>query len=182
MASIGQLELWQNRAKTRVDTYKGLVKTETAKKKSFLRPKSPQQIKAKEAIVKKVERYREELSHSQKRLKEIEGELKEARKSLKASTPKSPKSVSKVLSKKFSKTTAKRQDTKAAKAADNRIVLDVPASSSDKDKSFRLLQDIMGVLNSMDERLKRLEQKSDDRHQKLAEDVSLMKAKVSALS
>jgi hypothetical protein len=184
MASIGQLELWQQRAKTRVDKYKNQVKEETAKKKTLLRPKSPQQVKTKETIVKKILRSREELEHSKKRLKEIELELKEARKNIKASAPKSPKSVGKVLSKKFSKTTAVHSDAKlekVSKAAHNKIELDI-APTLEKDKNFRLLQDIMGVLNGLDTRLKIVEQKADDRHQNIVNDIDIIKSKLNAIN
>lgn len=183
MASIGQLELWQQRAKTRVEKFKNQVKEETAKKKTFLRPKSPQQVKTKENIVKKILRSREELEHSKKRLKEIELQLKEARKNIKASTPKSPKQVGKVLSKKFSKTTATHSDAKlekTSKAASNKIELDI-APSLEKDKSFRCLQDILGLLNGLETRLKRLEQKADDRHQNIANEIGLIKSKLSSM-
>ena len=165
MASVVQLESWHAKARERVEKYKALVKEETQKKKELGRPKTPQQIQTKEEIVKLLMRYHDEFEFAKQKEKEWEEQLKEARKEEKNSAPKSPMSVSKVLSKKFAKTAVHSEKAKKPKpvktlAADNRIQLPLkniePVDLSDIHK---LLQDLSAKVQVLEERMKNLEAK-----------------------
>lgn len=169
MASIGQLELWHSKAKTRVEKYKALLEEETRKKKEFGRPKTPQQTKAKENMVQKITRYRDEMEFSKRKEKEWDKQLKEARKEEKKLAPKSAKAVGKALGRKFNKSTAaktaKTSTSKAAsksvKAKDNRIVLPSANGPADIEKVFSLLQDVMGKMHGLEQRLKSMEERAN---------------------
>ena len=165
MASIGQMELWHSKARERIEKYKSLLAEETKLKKEFGRPKTPQQVKDKEAIVQRIDRYRDEFEFAKRKEKEWEAQLKEARKELKQMAPKSSKSVKKVLERKFNKIvpapSSKTSDAKARqpKAKDNKIVLPSMSGSVDIEKVFSLLQDVMGKINGLEQEVKVLTQK-----------------------
>jgi signal recognition particle GTPase len=165
MASIGQLELWHANSRERVEKYKALVKEETLKKKEFGRPKTPQQIQAKEEIVKNLLRYQEEYDFSKKKEREWEEQLKEARKEEKNSVPKSVKSVSKALSKKFSKSAVhvenlhKKASVKT-KAADNRIQLPLLKQDVSLAEVVELVQELMVKIKIMEVQIIKLQEKA----------------------
>ena len=166
MASVVQLESWHAKARERVEKYKALVKEETRKKKELGRPKTPQQIQIKEDTVKLLLRYQDEFDFAKQKEKEWEDQLKEARKEEKNLVPKSALAVSKVLSKKFSKTAVhadsiQKKPLAKTKTADNRIQLPLKNQEPVELSLLQsMLEELMNNVRQIDVRLKKLEGKS----------------------
>lgn len=161
MATVKQLENWLDRTHERVEKYKLLLKKETTKKKELVRPKSPEQVKQKELIIRTITRYRDELNHSKSRKKDLEGQLKEAKRATVHPSKKAVKSVEKALTRKFNQQAPSQSlKVKPAKgrAADNRIRLpERPSSSNSGVKVEDRLQAMEGRLYGLEKDLKSLE-------------------------
>lgn len=161
MATVKQLENWLHRTHDRVEKFKGLLKEETTRKKELVRPKTPEQVKQKENIIKSISRYRDEMNHSKNRKKELEAQLKEAKRVESHPTKKALKSVEKALTRKFNQKSNEQLPKKGkgkGKAADNRIRLPELSSPASKKMSVEdRLQSMEGRLYGLEQDLSSLE-------------------------
>jgi len=157
MASVKQLENWLDRTHERVDKFKALLKEETTRKKEMVRPKSPEQVKQKETIIRTISRYRDELTHSKARKKDLEVQLKEAKRTQIHPSKKAVKSVEKALSRKFNQKTQVTKTTRPkGKAGDNRILLPEVKSPKRQLGVDERLQAMEGRLYGLEQDLKDL--------------------------
>jgi hypothetical protein len=161
LATIKQLENWLHRTHERVEKFKSLLNEETTKKKELVRPKTPEQVKEKEGIIRLITRYRDELNHSKKRKTDLEGQLKKAKQADTHPSKKAVKTVEKALTRKFNQLASGQSENSKKpkkKAADNRIRLPKKASATlPNSKVEDRLQAMEGRIYGLEEDLKVLQ-------------------------